>query len=193
MYTFGLLSPAGDYFQTMLEGAAYLAPKSNKVAIISADEPVTLSVAQGAMRHAERLGFEVVSNITFESGDDLSSILSALKDYEPNMVLFCSYFGDALAFVSTAKAVGLSPEMFGIMIAPCAPDFVQQLGRDADYIFGPCQWTPDLPYYGPVFGSPEDYARLFQEKFGKEPDYHSAAASACGVTYQLALGEGIFP
>ncbi|GAI67138.1 unnamed protein product, partial [marine sediment metagenome] len=28
---------------------------------------------------------------------------------------------------------------------------------------------------------------LFCESFGKEPDYHSAVATACGVTYQLAL------
>jgi basic membrane protein A len=77
--------------------------------------------------------------------------------------------------------------MFGIIVAPCDPTFVEQLGKDADYIFGPCQWTSDLPYHGPVFGSSEDYARLFRDTFGKEPDYHSAAASACGVTYQLAL------
>ena len=185
-YTFGLLSSSRDYFQNILEGAASLEPKPNRVAILSTDVPY-LYVAEGAEQHAKRLGFEVIPIITVEKGDDLSSILSDLKDDCPNMVLFSAPFGEALSFVKTAKAVGLSPKMFGIIVAPCDPAFVEQLGKDADYIFGPCQWTSDLPYDGPVFGSSEDYARLFHEKFGKEAEYHSAAATACGVTYQLAL------
>ena len=185
-YTFGLLSSSRDYFQNILEGAASLEPKPNRVAILSTDVPY-LYIAEGAEQHAKRLGFEVIPIITVEKGDDLSSILSDLKEHEPDMVLFSAPFGEALSFVKTAKAVGLSPKMFGIIVAPCDPAFVEQLGRDADYIFGPCQWTSDLPYDGPVFGSSEDYARLFREKFGKEAEYHSAAASACGVTYQLAL------
>jgi len=31
------------------------------------------------------------------------------------------------------------------------------------------------------------YARLFRDMYGTEPDYHAAAATACGVAYQLAL------
>ncbi|MGB3460087.1 MAG: ABC transporter substrate-binding protein [Halobacteriota archaeon] len=31
------------------------------------------------------------------------------------------------------------------------------------------------------------YARLFRDMYGTEPDYHAAAATACGVVYQLAL------
>ena len=185
-YTFGLLSSSRDYFQNILQGAASLEPKPNRVAILSTDVPY-LYIAEGAEQHAKRLEFEVIPIITVEKGDDLSSILSDLKDDNPNMVLFCAPFGEALSFVKTAKAVGLSPKMFGIMVAPCDPAFVEHLGKDANYIFGPCQWTSNLPYDGPVFGSSEDYARLFRDKFGKEPEYHSAAATACGVTYQLAL------
>jgi branched-chain amino acid transport system substrate-binding protein len=185
-YTFGLLSSSRDYFQNILEGAVSLYPEPNRLAVLSTDVPY-LYVAEGTEQHAKRLGFEVIPIITFGKEDNLSSILSDLKDDRPNMVLFSAPFGEALAFVKTAKEVGLSPEMFGIVVAPCDPAFVEQLGKDANYIFGPCQWTSDLPYYGPVFRSPGDYARLFQEKFGKEPEYHSAAATACGVTYQLAL------
>jgi branched-chain amino acid transport system substrate-binding protein len=177
-----------DYFQNILECAASLEPKPSRVAILSADAPY-LYIAEGAEQHAKRLGFEVIPiiTITVDKGDDLSLILSDLKEDRLNTVLFSAPFGEALSFVKIAKAVGLSPKMFGLIVAPCDPAFVEQLGKDADYIFGTCQWTSDLPYEGSVFGSSEDYARLFREKFGKEPEYHSAAATACGVTYQLAL------
>ena len=188
-YTFGLLSPAGDYFQSILEGVTPLNPRPDKVAIISANDLFSLSAAEGAKQHAERLRFDVISFVTFEKVEELSSILSALKDNEPDMVLFSAHFKEALSFVRTAKAVGLNPELFGIIVAPGDPAFVEELGEDADYIFGPCQWTSALPYHGPIFGSSEDYARLFRDRFGREPDYHAAAATACGVTYQLALQE----
>jgi len=187
-YVFGIVSPGRNYFQGILEGAASLTPRPNKVAIISASYPY-LEIAEGAKWHAESLGFDVISLVTFEKVDDLSGILGALKADEPNIVLFSAPFAEASSFVRTAKEVGLSPEMLGIAVAPCDPAFVEQLGEDANYVFGPCQWTSALPYHGPVFGSSQDYAQLFRDKFGREPDYHSAAASACGVTYQLALEE----
>lgn len=185
-YTFGIVSPDRDYFQSILEGVVSLEPRPNKVAIISASYPY-LEVAEGAKGHAESLGFDVISFVTFEKAEELSSILGALKEDEPNMVIFSAPFAEALSFVRTAKAVGLSPEMFGIVVAPCDPAFVERLGEDANYIFSPCQWTSALPYHGPIFGSSKDYAQLFRDKFGREPEYHSAASSACGVAYQLAL------
>jgi len=186
-YTFGLLSPAGDYFKNILEGAASLYPEPNRVVIVSADDIFSLSTAQGAKQHAKRLGFEIISFITFENKAELPSILSALKGDDPNIVLFSAHFEEALSFVRIAKTVGFSPEMFGITVAPSDPAFIKELGKDANYIFGTTQWTSNLPYYGPVSGSSEDYAQFFQERFGKEPDYHSAAATACGAAYQLAL------
>jgi branched-chain amino acid transport system substrate-binding protein len=87
-YSFGLLTIAGDYFQNILEGATSLDPKPNKVAILSASDLFSQSAVEGAKQHAEHLGFEVIPIIAFEKGDDLSPILSDLKEHEPNMVLF---------------------------------------------------------------------------------------------------------
>ena len=186
-YTFGLLSLAGDYFKSILECAASLDPKPNKLAIITADDLFSLSAAEGAKQHADRLGFDVISFITFEKQEELPRILSDLRDDEPNMVLFSAHFEEALSFVRAAKEVKLSPEMVGISVAPGDPAFVKELGKDAEYIFGTVQWIPTIPYHGAIFGSSEDYAQLFRKHFEEEPDYHAAAASACGVTYQLAL------
>jgi len=186
-YTFGLLSPAGDYFEGILVSAAGLDPKPNKVAILSADDTFSSSAAEGAKQHAEALGIDVIPIITFEDQQELPSILDTLKGHEPNIVLLSSHFPEALSFVRDAKEVGLNPEMFGIAIAPSDPAFVEELGEDANYVFGTAQWVPGLAYDGPVFGSSQEFAQLYSEEFGSEPDYHGAAAAACGVTYQLAL------
>jgi branched-chain amino acid transport system substrate-binding protein len=186
-YTFGVISPAADYFKTLLEGAARLDPKPKRVAIVSAGDLFSVSAANGAQQHAELLGFDSASIITFENPDELTSLLGEVKEDKPNMVLFSAHFQEALVFVSAAKEVGLSPELFGVLIAPSDPAFITRLGKDAEYILGTAQWTPDSPYYGPVFGGAKDYTQLFRARYGKTPDYHAAAASACGVAFQLAL------
>jgi basic membrane lipoprotein Med (substrate-binding protein (PBP1-ABC) superfamily)/ABC-type branched-subunit amino acid transport system substrate-binding protein len=185
-YTFGLLIPSSDYFKGMLEGAMSLTPRPNRVAIISADYPY-LYIAEGAKEHAERLGFDIISFKTSESQDELSVILADLEVQKPDMVLLSINFKDAVFFVRTAKEAGLNFNILGIIVAPPDPAFVEELGEDAEYIYGPAQWTFDLPYDGPIFESSQNYARLFAEKYGKVPDYHSAAATACGLAYQLAL------
>lgn len=186
-YTFGLLSPASDYFQNILQGATSLDPMPSKLAIISANDIFSLSAAEGAEQYAESLEYDVISFVTFENEEDLSHILGELGEEEPNMILLSAHFEEALSFVRIAKELDINSEMFAIAVAPCDPAFVEELGADANYILGTAQWVSDLPYHGPVFGSAQDYARIFQEKFGEQPDYHAAAASACGVAYQVAL------
>ena len=188
-YVFGLLNPASDYFNSILEWGAGIEPGPNTVAIVSADDVFSLSAAEGAEQYAGELGYDVISLATFEQEGDLPGILGNLTDDDPDMVLFSAHFEEALSFVQAAKDVGLSPDMFGITVAPSDPAFVDELGADADYVFGTSQWLPVLSYNGSVFESAEDYALLYQQEYGREPDYHSAAASACGVSYQLALEE----
>jgi branched-chain amino acid transport system substrate-binding protein len=188
-YVFGLLNPASDYFNSILEWGTGIEPGPNTVAIVSADDVFSLSAAEGAEQYAGELGYDVISLATFEEEGDLPGILGNLTDDDPDMVLFSAHFGEALSFVQAAKDVGLSPDMFGITVAPSDPAFVDELGADADYVFGTSQWLPVLSYNGSVFESAEGYALLYQQEYGREPDYHSAAASACGVSYQLALEE----
>jgi len=186
-YIFGLMNPASDYFDSILEWGTGIDMGPNTVAIVSADDIFSLNAAEGAEQYASDLGYDVISLTTFEQEDELPTILGNLKDDEPDMVLFSAHFEEALSFVETARDVGLNPDLFGITIAPSDPAFVEELGADADYIFSTSQWMPELLYEGPVFGSAEDYTQLFQQEYESEPDYHAAAASACGVSYQLAL------
>jgi len=108
-HTFGLLSASRDFFESTLEGAAFLDPRPNRVAILSRAEFPLANIAEGAKWHADLLGFDVVFFHIYEPEEDLSSVLSTVKDYEPNIVLVCAHFAEAAPFVLAAKAVGLSP------------------------------------------------------------------------------------
>jgi branched-chain amino acid transport system substrate-binding protein len=188
-YTFGLLGPGSDYFREVLEGAAALQPKPVRVAVVAADQSIHREIAEGARQHVARLGFQLAGFHLLGKETDLSALTRGLKDEAPEMILFSSYFEDAVPFIRAAKATGLGPAMIALAIAPSQPEFVEQLGRDADYVYGTAQWLPSLPYHGPVFGTPADYAELFRTRFASEPDYHAAAASAAGLAYHLAFAK----
>lgn len=186
-YTFGLLGPSGDYFREVLEGASALRPKPDRVAIVAADQSVHREIAAGAGQHAQRLGFTLVGSHLLRRETDLPALVRDLKKEAPDLTLFSSYSEDGAPFIKAVKAADFSPAMIAMAIAPSQPDFAEQLGRDVDYIVGTAQWLPSLPYHGPLFGTPADYAERFSARFGKEPDYHAAAASAVGLAYQLAF------
>jgi branched-chain amino acid transport system substrate-binding protein len=188
-YTFGLLGPGADYFREVLEGAATLQPKPVRVAIVAADQSVHREIAEGARQHVARLDFQLAGFHLLGKETDLPALAADLKEETPDLILFSSYFEDAVPFIRAAKATGLGPAMIAMAIAPSQPEFVEQLGRDADYVYGTAQWLPSLAYHGPVFGTPADYAGLYRSRFGSEPDYHSAAASAAGLAFQLAFAK----
>jgi branched-chain amino acid transport system substrate-binding protein len=47
--------------------------------------------------------------------------------------------------------------------------------------------VPTAGWTGPVFGSSEDYNRLFRERYGRDASFFSAQPSAAGVILQLAI------
>ena len=57
----------------------------------------------------------------------------------------------------------------------------------AEYVVTPGQWAADVQSSCTVFGTNENYVKLFTEKYGYEPDYKVAMSTAAGVVFQLAL------
>ena len=57
----------------------------------------------------------------------------------------------------------------------------------AEYVVTPGQWAADVRSSCTVFGTNENYVKLFTDKYGYEPDYKVAMSTAAGVVFQLAL------
>ena len=64
---------------------------------------------------------------------------------------------------------------------------MKALGEQAEGVLGSTQWTPDAKGKDKVFGTAQEYAQDFEQRFGETAEYHSAeAAAAC-----LALVLGV--
>ncbi|HEU5423139.1 MAG TPA: amino acid ABC transporter substrate-binding protein [Nitrolancea sp.] len=188
-YTFGVLSPAPNYLQGVIDMALAQNPKPKSVAILSADDPFSVEVADAAQKYAQSKGLEVVYYQKYPNAStNLTAPLTEAKGKNPDLLLNSGHLEESVAIMQQAHQLDLNPLGYGFSVGPSLPDFQSTLKNDANYVFGGTQWTPQLTYNADdLFKSPANYAKLFQQRFGAEPPYQAAESTAGGVTFVKAI------
>lgn len=183
---FAVLTPAGNYTQSALKALADGGAKS--VVIAYEDTAFPTSVANGAKAWAEEYGYEVLA---FESypldTPDVSNLITNFKSLNPDVFVGGGHFNDALLFVRAAKEQGWMPGAMVITVGPSNPDFVTEVGADANYIMGPTQWERTMSWEDDYFGTPEEYAQRYEGMWGEPPSYQAAESTATALALHLAI------
>jgi branched-chain amino acid transport system substrate-binding protein len=169
--------------------AAAQNPKPQKVVILSANDAFSVEVADGAKQAAEEKGMTVVSYIKYPNAEtNLTAQVTQAKGQNPDLILNSGHFAEAVAIVKSMKELSVSPMGAGFSVGPSLPDFKDTLKADADYVYGGSQWTKDLKYNGDDYWkTPQAYFDAFVKRWGNEPSYQSAMATACGLVFQKAI------
>jgi len=188
-YTFGVLAPAQNYLRGVIDLVVTLDPKPQSVAVLSADDPFSVEVADAVRTYAEQKGMQVVYYQKYPNAStDLRAPLTEAKAKNPDLLLNSGHLQESLAIMQQSKELGFNPKGFGFSVGPGTPDFQTTLQNDANYVLGGTQWTPSLKYNGDdLFKTPENYNTLFKQKFGYEPAYQSADGTAAGVAFVKAI------
>ena len=189
-YTFGVLSPANKYLQGVIDMAATLNPKPSTIAMLSADDNFSLEVAKAVTDYAPTKGFQIVYNEKYPNGStNVSSLVAAAKAKNPDMVLNSGHLAEAIAINKSAKDLGLNAQIFAYSVGPSTPDFVQSLGKDANYVYDGSQWTPQVKYKPAFYLSVADYTAAYKKQFNThdDPDYHVAESTAACLALQRAI------
>jgi branched-chain amino acid transport system substrate-binding protein len=183
-YVFGVYSVAEDYFKSIVIDIAP-AQGYQTAAIIYEDTLFPTSTANGAAAHCETAGIEVVVNEVYPAeATDVSSVLTRVRDANPDMLIGGSYLPDSVLITRQAKELGVNPKLFAFSVGAAQPDFVESLGADADYVLGPSMWEPQIETPGNA-----EFVEAYQAKFDREPDYHSAAGYAACQVLEAAVTE----
>jgi branched-chain amino acid transport system substrate-binding protein len=186
--TFAVLSPASEYVATIVKSIAQDAnPKPKTVAMLSADDGFSQTAAKGGVSEAKKQGFQVIAQESFpEHTTDVSSALTKVRGKNPDVILGSVHVEEGIAIVKQARELGVKPQGFGETVAPPTPDFKDALGGSANGVLGSTQWTARVKGQDQVFGTAADYARDFQQRFGKKAEYHSAEGAAACLALVLA-------
>ncbi len=182
-YVFGVYSIAEDYFKSILLDIAP-AQGYKTAAIIYEDTLFPTATAQGAIAHCETAGIQVVVNEKYPAkATDVSSVLTKVRDANPDMLIGGSYLPDAVLITRQSKELGVNPKLFAFSVGAAQPDFAEALGADANYVLGPSMWEPEIDTAGNQ-AFVEAYRAMFP---GREPDYHSATGYSAAQVLEAAV------
>jgi branched-chain amino acid transport system substrate-binding protein len=189
-YTFGIASLTDQYTVGLLELAVQLRPHPRTIALLSADDQFSQEIDQSARAGAASHGLQVVFSQRYPAGStDVTALVARAAAVRPDIVLNAGHIAEAVAIHRAAKALGLDAMMFAYSVGPSTPEFIAQLGPDADYVFAGVQWTPQLRYRPQVYLTADEYVAAYRRQFNTldEPAYQVAQATASGLALQRAI------
>ncbi len=188
-YLFTDNTVASTYLYSTIDMALAQNPPVKKVALIGANDVFSVTVLKGAEAYAKSKGMQVVYTATYPpTTQDISTILTAAKQAQPDALFGSGHFEDAILTVRQAKQLGLNVKMMAFTVGPSTPDFTSSLGKDADYVLGPVSWSPQQTNKSnDIFKSSQNFAALYKAKFNQDPDYHSAQGGAAVVMLVSAI------
>ncbi len=188
-YTFGVLAPAQNYLRGVVDLALAQDPKPASIAVLSADDPFSVEVADAARTYAEQKGMQVVYYQKYPNAStDLRAPLTEAKARTPDLFLNSGHLQESIAIMQQSKELGFSPKGMGFSVGPGTPDFESTLKGDSNFVMGGTQWSAALKFQGDdLFKTPDAYNTMFKQTFGYEPAYQSADGTACGVAFVKAI------
>src|SRR5207245_9192336 len=104
-------------------------------------------------------------------------------------VLNSGQLQEAIAINKAAKEQKVNAKIFAYSVGPSTPDFITALGKDADYVYGGSQWTPQVKYTPAFYLTVADYVTAYKAKYPGlgDRDYHLAESTAACLALQRAI------
>jgi branched-chain amino acid transport system substrate-binding protein len=168
-WNFQLLSASTGYLEGVMPIAK--AHGAHNVALLSLQAAFTLACARSREEQAHKLGMPIVYNATYALPQpDFSSIALAIKNTNPDVVVLCSYYPDAVGIAQALHRIGYAPRFLSETIGPAEDQFMTALGPISNRILSNTSWWPSLK-------TPDNagFIARFNAMFHQNPDYHSAA------------------
>ncbi len=187
-YTFGVLSPARIYLKGIVDLALTLSPRPQTAAVLSANDNFSVEVFEATKKYLREQGFQVAYEQKYPSDtNDVSTLITQAKAARPDILLNSGHLNESILLMKESKIQKFSPRLFGFSVGPSTPDFINTLGKDAEFVFGGTQWTPFAANKPDFFMTSSEYVQKYTAQFGHEPDYHSAESTAACLALQRAI------
>ncbi|GER93191.1 hypothetical protein A45J_0926 [hot springs metagenome] len=180
-YVFGVYTPASKYTIGFLELIA--ANNLNNIAIVYADDIVSIDIAEGAVKWAKRFGLKVVLMEMFKKGTrDLKYIALKVKDSNADALIVCGHLDESIDMRKSLKGIGWYPKVYYASVGAAMQEYYDALGIDANYTFSSSQWEPYTRFPGS-----REFTDSFIKKYNAMPSYHAATAYAGGQILEAAI------
>jgi branched-chain amino acid transport system substrate-binding protein len=188
-YLFGTFTPNPTLTEPLSDIVKAKVPQVKKVAILARNDLFPLAIAQCMDASAKKRGLNVVFFEKYAIGTmDHASALTQIRAAQPEWVFATGYINDLILIRKQMGDLKISAPVVTMIAGPAYKEFTDAAGPLAENVSSAAWWHPAVRYKGAdVFGSTENYNKLFQAKYGFVPDYAQASASSVGAILQIAI------
>jgi branched-chain amino acid transport system substrate-binding protein len=167
---------ARDQFRAIRDFAKQTSVAVERVAILYEDTLYGQSTAEGQRQYAKEMGWEIAADISYPANTpDMTATVAKLKAARPDVVVHNSYLQDSILLARTSKELDFTPKaFFAAGAGPKDPNFVKQIGKDAEHWLVISEWNPDMKREGAA-----ELGRRFLKKYGQPMD---GIAAMCYIT-----------
>jgi branched-chain amino acid transport system substrate-binding protein len=170
-YVFRMNAPANVYGSVILD-AVLAAGQPKTIAFIYENTDFGTSTSKTAKEYADKKGLRTVADEAYSKGTpDYRSMLTKVKQANPDLVFMVSYVADAILLMRQSRELQLNPQAFlgggaGFTTAEFAAEKAINEG-----VLTSTQWTDDVNWPGA-----KEFNARYIARFGKPPTYHAACA-----------------
>ena len=166
------IAPSPGY----LEGVMPLAKShgAKTAAVVALKSAYSLACEKARLDQAKESGVPVVYESTYALPQpDFSSLALAIKNAQPDIVIVCSYYPDAVGITQALQRAGFAPKFLAEAVGPAEDEFTKALGPLANRVISNSSWWASLKTPGNG-----EFVAHYQATFHQAPDYHAASGYA---------------
>jgi len=182
-YFFGVFIPANKYTKGFLE--MVLRKGMTKIAIVSADDPFSQSIASGANKWSKRLGMDVVLFDSFKKGRrNLDSLAKKIHLSNADVLIVGGHYFESVDMRRSLTNINWYPKAYYASVGPVTQKYYDNLNTEAELTFSSSQWEPYglAPYPGA-----KEFSNNFFKQYQVDPTYHASSAYAAGQILETAI------
>ena len=188
-YLFGTFTPNQTLTEPISDIVKKRMPAAKRVAILARNDLFPLAIAQEMEKSAKKRGLDVVFFEKYAIGTlDHASALSQIKAQSPDWIFATGYTNDLVLMRKQMADLQVEAPVVTMIAAPAYQEFIDASGKLAENISSASWWHPAVRYKGKdIFGTSENFVKLFEDKYKSTPDYVEASAAVSGALFQMAI------
>lgn len=182
-YAFGVFIPTSRYSQGFLE--LMLRNGLKDTAIVFADDPFSMGIAEGTRKWALRFGMNILMFKKFKKGTrNLDDIARKVRNSGAQVVIVGGHLNESIDMRLSLKKIKWMPRAYYASSGPATQKYYDVLKDDAEFTFSSSQWEPKGVS---AFPGAERFTKEFLSTYKVEPTYHASSAYAAGQILEAAV------
>ena len=110
----------------------------------------------------------------------MTALVARAAAAAPDVLMNSGHLAEAVAIHRAARALALDARIFAYSVGPSTPEFVAELGPDADYVLAGSQWTPQVRYRPQMYLTVPEYIAAYKRTFRTLAD-PACDAARCAI------------